>query len=66
MFNTLPVVTFRRRHASTGEPLPEIHSVIFESAADARHYADQISGQSHLILIGVADATTRQRGDANL
>jgi hypothetical protein len=55
-FGTVPVVVFHRLHVDTKEPI-SLHTIIFESAADAREKAEWISRQNHLALVGATDAT---------
>ena len=55
-FGSVPVVVFQRLHVETNEPI-SLHTIIFESAAEARAKAAWIKRQPHLALIGTADAT---------
>lgn len=55
-FGTVPVVVFQRLHVETNEPI-SLHTIIFESAAEARTKAAWIESQPHLALVGTTDAT---------
>lgn len=56
IFDTVPVVVFQRLDVETKEPI-SLHTIIFESAEDAKSKASWISRQDHLALVGATDAT---------
>lgn len=55
-FGSVPVVVFQRLHVETNEPI-SLHTIIFESVAEARAKAEWIESQPHLTLVGTTDAT---------
>lgn len=56
MFGTVPVVVFQRLDVTTKAPI-SLHTIIFNSAEDAKDKASWISRQAHLALVGMTDAT---------